>query len=352
VPAGGWAVVPVLVDRGGYDGRIELSAEGLPGGTRLEGADIPAGADGALVTVRRDEAPTGAAITHWRGRTADGADRAVSHRGHPLERLQPWLATELAVAATAADAALQIDWRGLPADAGLVPGMRLPLPVRVTKPVGGVVRLTLLTSQRPPVVNGQTDPQQALRLEKPVELPAGATDGDLTLLLPARLPAPVYDVTVRAELLSPDKTAVQATAHAPVRRMAVRLPLVLRLNGSARVEAALAPKAPMTVQLQGHIERREGLMGDVSVVLTGLPKGVRADPVRVKSGATAFAVNVVVSPGVPAGEIMGLKLFASAGPDPQRPEIRVRSREVEVTLVVRAATNGTTHPSGEKRNMP
>jgi hypothetical protein len=215
-----------------------------------------------------------------------------------------------------------------------------------------VVRLTLLTSQRPPVVNGQTDPQQAIRLEKPVELPAAATDGNLTLLVPPRLPAPVYDVTVRAELLSPDKTTVQATAYAPVRRMAMRLPLFIRLEGPARIEVALASKSPTTVKLQGHIERREGLTGDVSVVLTGLPKGVRADPVKVKTGAAAFTVNVVVFPGVPAGEITGLKLFASAGPDVQRPEVRVRSREVDVILLVRAAAKDTTHPTGDKRNMP
>jgi hypothetical protein len=73
------------------------------------------------------------------------------------------------------------------------------------------------------------------------------------------------------------------------------------------------------------------------VVLTGQPKGVRADPVKVKAGATAFTVTVVLSPGVPAGEITGLKLFASAAPDANRPDIRVRSREMEVTLVVRAA---------------
>jgi hypothetical protein len=347
VPAADRAVVPVLIDRAGYDGRIELSAEGLPGGARLDRADIPAGADGALVTVRHDGDAPGTAITHWRGRTADGEDRAVIQRGHPLERLQPWLATELAVAAVQA-ADFQIDWRGLSADAGLVPAMKRPLPVRVTKLAGGVVRLTLLTSQRPPVVNGQPDLQQSLRLEKPVEVPAGATDGDLTLLVPPQLPAPVYDVTVRAELLGPEKTTVQATAYAPVRRMAVRLPVAVHLEGPTRVEATLAAGSPTTVKLQGHVERREGLTGgDVSVVLLGLPKGVRADPVRVKAGATAFTLSVVLSPGVPAGEITGLKLFASAAPDAQRPDLRVRSRTLELTLVVRAAAQQET-----KRSKP
>src|SRR5262249_2585406 len=112
-----------------------------------------------------------------------------------------------------------------PAHAGLVPASKIPLPVRVRRPAGsGVVRLTLFTSQLRPVANGQTDEQQSLRLEKPVELPAAAADADPTLLVPPRLPAPVYDVTLRAELVTPDKTKVLATASAPVRRMAVRIP--------------------------------------------------------------------------------------------------------------------------------
>src|SRR5262249_58488684 len=95
-----------------------------------------------------------------------------------LARLQPWLGSEIALAATTAKAAdLQIDWRGLPADAGLVPASKLALPVKVTKPAGNaIVRLTLMTSQLRPLVNGATDPNQSLRLEKPVELPATPAD--------------------------------------------------------------------------------------------------------------------------------------------------------------------------------
>ncbi|HEX5273237.1 MAG TPA: hypothetical protein VFW33_22225, partial [Gemmataceae bacterium] len=133
LPPGGRDVVPVLVERRGYTGSITLGADGLPRGVKLEGTTIPAGADGALVTVVRDAAPSEAVITTWHGRGDDGQEQTLVVKGHPLEQLQPWLATELPVAPTTANSAeFQVDWRGLPADAALVPAARLALPVKLT----------------------------------------------------------------------------------------------------------------------------------------------------------------------------------------------------------------------------
>jgi hypothetical protein len=337
LPFGGRTVVPVFIERGGYEGRVDLSAEGLPAGAKLEGADIPEGADGALVTIQRAGAAAGAVITHWRGRTPDGDERPVNIKGHPLERLQPWLASEIAMASTIAKAAdLQVDWRGLPADAGLVPASKLALPVKVTKPAGnGVVRLSLLTSQLRPILNGVTDPAQSLRLEKPVELAATATDGDLSVLVPALPPAPVYDVTVQAELLTADKKTVLAVAYAPVRRMAVRHQIVVKVDGSGRVETTVDPKVAATVKVTGQIERREGLTGDVALTLTGLPAGATAAAVNVKADTTAFTFNVVLPAATPPGEIGGLKVSGTAVADAKVPNVRVRSRDVDLTLVVK-----------------
>jgi hypothetical protein len=328
----------VLLERRGYAGGVELSAEGLPVGVKLEGTTIPAGADGALVTVHRGEYAGDAALTSWRGRGAGGEERSVFLRGDPLEQLQPWLATQLALAPTAARAAdFQIDWRGLPADVGLVPARKLALPVKLTRPAANsVVRLTLVTSQVPPLVNGQPNPNLALRPERPVELAAKVAEGDFAVLVPPQLPAPSYDVTVQAELLSPDRRVVLATAYAPVRRLAVRLPLVVSVDGPPRLEAKLDSKTGVSFDVRGKVERREGLTGDVAVSLAGLPAGGRAAPVTVKAGATEFALKVVLPPNTPVGEVKGLKLAGSAAPDPKRPGVRVSSREVELTLVVQA----------------
>jgi hypothetical protein len=338
LPVGGRCVIPVWLDRRGYSGGVEL-ATGLPAGFKLEGGVIPDGTDGTLVTIDRGQAPGEASLVTWRGRGTDGSERPVWISAHPLERLQPWLATEVALAPLAAQAAeFQIDWPSLPSDAGLVPAARLALPVKLVRPAGDpVVRLTLMTSQPPLLVNGQPDPNRSLRQEQPVELAANVNEGAITLLTPPELPAPFYDVTVQADLLKTDKRTVLATAYTPVRRLPVRMSLVVQLAGAAQVEAQLDPQKGATVVIAGKIERREGLTGDVVLGVTGLPAGARADAVTVKADATDFVVNVVLPANLAVGEYKGLKLSASGMPDPKQPNIRVKSRDVELALVVKAA---------------
>jgi hypothetical protein len=226
----------------------------------------------------------------------------------------------------------------VPAEAAIVLGKKLPLPVKVARAVeNSAVRFTLLTSQIAPLANNQPDLNKTLRLEKAVELGPKATDADAAMLVPPELPAPVYDICVHAELLTPDKKLVLASAYTPVRRMSVRNPLVVKLDGAARIETLLEASKETTIKVAGKIERLEGLRGDVAVAITGLPAGARADTPTVKGDATAFSVNVVLPANTAAGEIRGVRLSASAAPDPKQANVRVRSREVELTLVVKAA---------------
>jgi hypothetical protein len=338
LPTGGRWVVPVLIDRRGYTGPIDLAATGLPAGVKLDGATIPPESDGALVTVQRTDAPAEPAITHWQGR-GTGIEHAVLIKGSPMETLQPWLASEIAVAPTAGKACeYQVDWRSLPADAGPVLAKKLALPFKIVRPAkDSVVKLTLLTSQSRPVVNGQLDPNQSLRVEKPVELNPKTNEGEVSVLVPPQLASPVYDVTVQAEFLTPDKKTVLAVAFAPVRRMVVRNPLVVKLDGPPRIDVAMKPKMPGTVKITGQVERKEGLTSDVSVTLTGLPPGIAAPPVVLKGGTTAFAINLTVPATQAGGEIKGLKLAASAPADPKTPNVTVKSRELDITLVVSAS---------------
>ena len=338
LPAGGRVVVPVFAERRGYAGRIDLSAIGLPPGVKLDGATIAADTDGALVTAIRGDAPADATITTWRGRGETGVERAVTLKGHALERLQPWLAAELAVAPVAAKAGdFTIDWRGLPAAAGFVPAGKLALPVKVTRPdPNTAVRLTLLTGQLPPLANNQPDAARTIRVEKAVELAVKVADGEIVALVPAELPSASYDVAVRAELLSADKQKVLATAFTPVKRLPVRVPLALKLETPAKLTATLDPKAGATVEIKGEVVRTEGFAGEVAVALTGLPAGVAAAPVTVKAGETKFVVKFVVPPTAAVGDVKGLKLAGSGPPDPKVPAVRVKSRDTDLTLTILA----------------
>lgn len=338
LPAGGRSIVPVTVVRRGFLGKIDLAIPGLPPGVRIEGATIPDNADGALVTIERTgDASALAVVNAWTG-SGGGESRAVMVKGHPLEHLQPWLATEIAVAPSSLKAAdFQVDWEKLPADAGLVPGMKLTLPVKIarTNPKTSV-KLTLLTSQTVPLVNNQPDPNKTIRQEKPIELGEKAPTGEVVAIVPVDLPSPVYDIALQAELLASDKKP-QAVTYTPVRRMAVRLPLVAVLEGPNRIDVIVDPKKGATVPLKGKIERKEGLKGDVALTFTGLPPGATAGAVTVKADATAFTSNLVLPPNLAAGEVKGIKISASAAADPSLPGQRIKARDVELTLVVKIA---------------
>jgi hypothetical protein len=336
---GSRTVVPVQVDRrGGYTGRMDLFPSREIAGLKLTGATIPAGGDGALVTIERTNPTMDAIIAEWRGRTPNGDEQVVGIKGHPLERLQPWLATEIALAPTtdlAGDFA--VEWRDLKDDVGLVPASKLLLPVKLTRPMSKTtVKLTLLTSQNTPILNNQPDPNKAIRQDKLGELAANVYTGDVTALVPPEMSAPTYDVTVQAELLDATKK-VLATAYAPVRRMQVIIPIAVKLEGPQRIETPFDAKNGATVKLQGMIERREGLKADVALTLAGLPVGAKAEAVTVKADASAFTLNVTFPPNVPLGEIKGVKLSGSYAPDPKLPNVRVKSREVELTLVLQSA---------------
>jgi hypothetical protein len=329
LPAGGRAVVPVFVERRGFAGKIDLTADTLPATVKLEGTTIAPDADGALVVLTATGEVSSELVT-WKSRGTGG--HSVSIRNHPLERLQPWLAAEFALAPTSAKAAdFGIDWKGIPADAALKPGGKLALPVKLTRTdVAAPVRLTLLTSQSPPLTNNQPDPNRAIRIEKPTELGAKVSEGAVPVLVPGELPADSYQVAVLAELLTPDKQRVQASAVTPVRVLKVRMPAAVKFD-SDELEAALDPKTGAKLEVKGTVERLDGFAGDVAVTLAGLPAGVPAPAAAtVKAGAKAFSFKLMLPPTTPAGDVK-LKLSATAT-DPKQPNVRVKLRDADAVL--------------------
>jgi hypothetical protein len=341
--ADGRAIVPVFAERRGYAGPIELTADGLPAGVKLEGTTIPPDADGTLVVVTATaEIPP--AIIKWKARGPEGHDLLI--KNHPLERIQPWLAAEFALAPAGTRSAayalvgagalapdFAIDWKNLPADAGLSPGGKLALPVKVTRTeMSFPVRLTLLTTQAPPLVNNQPDLNRAIRLEKPTEFGAKVGEGDVPLLIPPDLPADAYQVAVLAELLTADKQRVQASAFTPVRTLKVKLPALVKFAAPS-FDAPLDAKANATVEVKGTVERLNGFAGEVAVTLARLPAGVPVPgPINVKANESAFSFKLTLPPATPAGEAH-LKLTATAA-DPKQPNVRVKLRDAAALLKV------------------
>lgn len=208
VAMGARNIVRLRVDRRGYTGPIRVDLGTLPPNLAADGLEIPADASGKLVMVNAKGDGVGQTLTTIRGVAAGvpgepsklatiEADTVAApvpppgtgSAGGPLSAA-PWLATRFAWALSSATApGFDADWQP-PADAAIVLGGKFSAPVVVRRPVGwdGPVRLVVLTSQNPPLVNGKDDPNRTLRAEAnaPVEL---AADPKATAAWDAKLAA-------------------------------------------------------------------------------------------------------------------------------------------------------------------
>ena len=113
--------------------------------------------------------------------------------------------------------------------------------------------------------------------------------------IPVELPADSYQIAVLAELLTPDKQRVLASAVTPVRALPVKLPVAVKF-AVPTLEAKLDAKTGATVEVKGTVERLSGATGDVAVTLTGLPAGV---PVPADEIGGRYCADFHVGPIVP-----------------------------------------------------
>lgn len=339
---GGRFLLPVFVEGPNPSEPVEILASDLPAGVKLEGTIIPPERGGALVSVVR-EGEGNAAVVSLVAKSSGGVTNRVTRQAsnvaanlRPLpSRGQPWLDEEVALAPATENAAdFQLDWRDLPGDAQLIPGRKLALPIKLTRPMGpGVVRLTLVSSQLPLVnANGQADAARALRAEQAVELAATALEGQLSLTIPVDLPHLGYQLAVQAELLSADKQTTLARAFTPVRDLPVQHQLAIEL-ASARQETALDPKTGAKLTVAGKILRQAGLTGDVQLTAANLPAGVTAPAVTIKADATEFSLLITLPATLPPGELPPIQLSAAA-PDNQNNNVRVTSRPTPLNIVI------------------
>jgi hypothetical protein len=338
VPVGGSRIIEVDVERRGHAGPIHLAIDGLPPGISVQGLDVPAGTNGALLTFTGAGSPSGNALTSLRGTGTDAKGpiaQIAREKNHPLRTLQPWLAEEWAVALTPKEKiAFTAAWGNVSADTPLVAGSTLKVPLKFTPPKEehGGVRFYLISSHRPPRVNGQPDINQSLRKDQGpfLELPAGKTQGEFVVLLPATLPGVPQDLAFRADLLSKDRARVIAQAFTPVRRFTVLNPLAVKL-ASTQLAAMLDAKTGAEVKLMGKVERRGGFKGDVTVMLTGLPPGIAVPSVAVKAEQADFQLSLKFPGTFKPAELGPLEVVATGRYSPQSPLLN-RSEPVAVRV--------------------
>ncbi|HEX5445464.1 MAG TPA: hypothetical protein VFW87_16680, partial [Pirellulales bacterium] len=279
LPRQGVTVMRVRAERRGYNGPIQLSFAGLPGGVRVAGDEIPAGATDTLVTFETGDQQPAPVIATVIGESTEpntAIRRVAKLSGNAASKLQPWLAYELAMSGTQ-PLPISAAWAIATADHRLPLAARLPLQVQVARSSGaaGPVRLSLLMTQIIPkktIKENKQDKQvddldRALRLDGTPTIAADQTAGVATLLVPRDLPPIPYDLAVQAELLSADGKAVLATAVTPARRMTPTSPITLALSGDAKADAKAG--SGETGKLTGSVQRLGDYKAPLTVTLAG-----------------------------------------------------------------------------------
>lgn len=398
VASGESAVLEVFASRQAYDGPIQLQFDNLPAGVIATGMEIPAGMNGSLVTFTNNGDGLAPTVIRSRARSADGTiTQPIRVETTPDDRSPAWMREQLAVANTPKPAAPFVAMIVNEATlAHLAMASKPTFAVKVVRPPDtyGPVRLSLVTSQPPIKVNGQPNLPQMIRAEKPVEIPIDNTvkaagdafvaadklfveavkvaqsaqgdakvaadakveelkgkrtaaetalreaeakavyQTDYAIFVPSTLAESQCDVSIRAELLNPERNTVLRTTWTPVKRIPSLNPLVIKLAGPIPLDASLDPKTGAVVKVTGTLERLAGYTGDVTLSVTGLPAGVASANVVVKAADTAFTVEVRIPANFAGTEIPDLKLIATGPPDPQSGNIPVKSIESAVAIKV------------------
>ena len=341
LPRQGVTVMRVRADRRGYNGPIKLNFAGLPGGVRITGDEIPAGATDTLVTFETGDqqpAPVIATVIGDSTQPNTAIRRVAQVAGNAAAKYQPWLADELALSGTQS-LPISVAWSAATADNRLPLGARLPLEVQVARTAGAVgpVRLSLLMTQIIPkktIKENNQDKQvddldRALRLDGTPTVAADQSAGVAALLVPRDLPVIPYDLAVQAELLSADGKAVLATAVTPARRMTPASPLTLALSGDAKVEAKAG--SGETGKLTGSVQRLGEFKVPLIVTLAGLPPELPAPELTLAPDQAEFALPVAFPFGSPQGALANVRVVAV---DRANPQAVVSSNKVPVAVNV------------------
>jgi len=329
VPKDGAALVRVEVARAGYPGPIKLDFPNLPPSVSITGNEIPARATSALVSLGAPGLNPVHSLSRVLATSANekvAISKLASLPQSNVTKHQPWLGDELAIAVTG-PAPISLAWDLFASDAKLAQATSLPMKLRVVRAEGvqGPVRLSLMTTQKPPRKkineNNQEkevdDVERTLRFDAQPTIAADQSEVAVNIIVPGDLPRIDYDLAIQAELLSADSKSVVATVVTPARRLGTVAPLRLELAAD-QVEARAG--AGPTGSVSGKIHRAGGFALPVNVTLSGLPEGVSAPTITLTGDQSDFSFPLVFPYGAAAGEVANVKLTAVSLTNPKDPK--------------------------------
>jgi hypothetical protein len=344
VPADGRQLLEVTVQRQGYNGPINLSAQGVDGKPRdlqFENSVIPPGVDKALVMLRRSSLTADIVLLKGQGEQGGKVLTSLAQvdSNAKFENVVPGASTDLAV------------WTGTPTPIAVtdpvVPaepyqGQLISLPTEVTRAESGVgpIRFRLVSSQAMPrkkIKEGNADKEvddvdRALRIDGETMWAADKSAGMLRLLIPTDLASKVWEVALVAEQLSADQKNVLSTSYGPVHILTPAAPYRVELTSGA--EIATVAGVGDVGQFTGRVHRREGFAEVVTVRLQGLPEGYESPSIDVPANVTDFSFPVKFSDKAKPAKLDKVSLIAHWKPIADKPQQTFKSNAVAVKLDV------------------
>ncbi len=291
IPRGGHATISATVNRKGYNGAITLTVADPPAGVTIREGIIPAGQKtGALSLTAAQTAEFAPAPVRLVGRgqgPAGTIERTATETVVFVKDADPPLGTVVFHGVTLAPAvapAVGLDVSAAPVE--VAHGFTGTIPITITRPKGVDDAFRISARDLPTGCSVQ-----------PVNIAAKATSG--TISVKTILAAPTGKLSL----------ALQAEGKVQGKDQKLDLPLVtLNVVPPVAIEMAAAKiqvKPGTTFELKGKLVRKGGIKGPVTLKLTGLPAGLKSDPITADDKTAEFTFKVAAEPRAAPADVKG-----------------------------------------------
>jgi len=286
IPKNGTAAVGVAVVRQGYNGPIALSVANPPAGVTVRPGTIADGqAVGSFTVSASPDAAFGVVTLQVVG-SGQGPEGPIvraarkevvfAQQATPKASLPTNTATQTGLAvAPALATAVKLDTPATPIE--VVHGFGAPIEVKAERSAGADAALAVTPLPLPP---GLAVPA--------VNIAEKAATGSVTVTAAPEVPLGLMTIalTAKGKIANAEQVfAVPAVTLNVVRPVAITL-----------AAPGAEVKAGETVEVKGKVERKAPFKEPVTVKVTGLPAGLKADPVTVPPSDSDFTLKIVADP--------------------------------------------------------